>query len=276
MMEMLDRGDAVTVSNAVAARGTEGGSEMATAEMRVLEEKALNAWPCIQQTLYDGWMLRFAHGYTRRANSVVPLYQGHFEVERKIRKCEESYWRRSLQPVFKMLPFAQPEGLDDVLEAAGYGKAAETCVQARELEPLDRPAEHPVQMWDELADEWLEVYARFSGIGAEEQPWLREILEHIAPEKRFAALVCDGRPVSCGIGVREDRYLGLFGLVTEASQRSRGFGRQLITHLARWGREAGAQQAYLQVMVENHPARHLYARLGFAEVYRYWYRIKEV
>ena len=37
----------------------------------------------------------------------------------------------------------------------------------------------------------------------------------------------------------------------------------------------GAQGAYLQVMLNNPPALALYQRLGFAEAYRYWYRVKE-
>ena len=40
-------------------------------------------------------------------------------------------------------------------------------------------------------------------------------------------------------------------------------------------RELGAAAAYLQVSAENHPALALYARFGFAERYRYWYRGRE-
>ena len=39
---------------------------------RRLEEVAMNAWPALQQMLFDGWIVRFAQGYTKRANSVHP------------------------------------------------------------------------------------------------------------------------------------------------------------------------------------------------------------
>ena len=38
-----------------------------------LEELAMNAWPAIQTYLYDGWIVRFANGYTKRANSVTAV-----------------------------------------------------------------------------------------------------------------------------------------------------------------------------------------------------------
>lgn len=40
------------------------------------EELQMNALPSLQTILYDGWVLRFAKGYTNRANSVNPIYEG--------------------------------------------------------------------------------------------------------------------------------------------------------------------------------------------------------
>jgi hypothetical protein len=42
--------------------------------VRQFEELTINTWPSLQTCCYDGWILRFARGYTRRANSVYPLY----------------------------------------------------------------------------------------------------------------------------------------------------------------------------------------------------------
>jgi GNAT superfamily N-acetyltransferase len=244
--------------------------------LRALEQRALSAWPCLRQVRYDGWLLRYAAGYTRRANSVVPLCEGRLDVERKVRACEGLYARWRLPPVFKVLPFIQPSGLDGLLDGKGYAREAETCVQVCDLDRLtDLSIEREVMLWEEPDDLWLDAHARCSGAGAAERPQLRAILARIAPARCFVALLCGGLPVSCGIGVCDDGYVGLFCVATEAQQRNRGFGRQLIGWIARWGRSIGAERAYLQVVAENGPARHLYARLGFREAYRYWYRIKD-
>ncbi len=42
-------------------------------EIRNLEHAAALAWPGTEQRWLDGWLLRYGHGVTRRANSAVPL-----------------------------------------------------------------------------------------------------------------------------------------------------------------------------------------------------------
>ncbi len=49
-----------------------------------LEELSLNAWPSHQTLLLDGWIIHLANGYTRRANSVNPLYPGNQALDQKI------------------------------------------------------------------------------------------------------------------------------------------------------------------------------------------------
>jgi ribosomal protein S18 acetylase RimI-like enzyme len=75
------------------------------------------------------------------------------------------------------------------------------------------------------------------------------------------------------MGVVEDGHLGLFDLVTDSGVRNRGYGRRLLFDLLAWGLGHGARRAYLQVMLNNAPAIHLYRKVGFQEAYQYWYRI---
>ena len=57
-------------------RGRDQGAAAApvrTGDIRNLEHAAALAWPGVEQQWIDGWLLRYGHGSTRRANSAVPL-----------------------------------------------------------------------------------------------------------------------------------------------------------------------------------------------------------
>jgi ribosomal protein S18 acetylase RimI-like enzyme len=80
---------------------------------------------------------------------------------------------------------------------------------------------------------------------------------------------------ACGLGVKQDRFLGIFDIVVNPRQRRQGCGKAVVEALLAWGKQEGARTAYLQVTAENEPARQLYAGLGFQEEYQYWYRVRQ-
>lgn len=90
--------------------------------IQTIEELSLNAWSSLQQILYDGWILRFANGYTKRANSINPLYTGTKNVYEKIARCEQIYIDKKLKPIFRITPLAYPDNLDAILAEAGFEK----------------------------------------------------------------------------------------------------------------------------------------------------------
>jgi ribosomal protein S18 acetylase RimI-like enzyme len=82
-----------------------------------------------------------------------------------------------------------------------------------------------------------------------------------------------GEAVSCALGVLEDELFGLFDVVTAPEHRKKGYGTQLISSMLGRAQENRARHAYLGVVELNSPAQRLYDKLGFREVYRYWYRV---
>jgi ribosomal protein S18 acetylase RimI-like enzyme len=76
------------------------------------------------------------------------------------------------------------------------------------------------------------------------------------------------------MGVMDGDYLGIYNLVTAEDCRRRGIGTELLLHLLDWGIDNAATTAYLQVMLNNEPALKMYERLGFRELYQYWYRVQ--
>jgi GNAT superfamily N-acetyltransferase len=241
---------------------------------RTVEELTLNGWPCLQTVLYDGWVLRFADGYTRRANSANPLYASTLPLKEKVARCEDEYWGRGLNTVFKLTAASEPAGLDAFLDAHGYAAEATSSVQIADLTGLDRAPDPAVEIAERLPAGWVEEVCAAGGSSTRHAGTMAATLERIAPRAGFARLRVDGATAAVGLAVVERGYVGLFDIATLQAQRGRGLGTRLVGELLRWGREHGAHTGHLAVQCGNTPAEQLYAKLGFREVYRYWYRVK--
>ncbi len=242
--------------------------------IRHLEELSLNALPALETTYLDGWVVRFANGYTKRANSINPLYASGSNLETKIAYCESMYAVRKQPTVYKMTALAEPKGLDDMLARSGYREEPGASVQMLSLDALNKPNEGRVTLSADANDQWLGAYFRLNNVQERYMPTMRHMLEHIAPQKCLAAVHIDGQVAAVGLGVLDRGFLGLFDIVTEPTMRQKGYGHQLMLYLLNWGKANGADYAYLQVMLSNSPALYLYEKLGFHEIYRYWYRVK--
>ncbi len=247
--------------------------------LKRFEELSMNAWPALQTLLYDGWILRFANGYTKRANSINPLYFSTAHIEEKIRTCEQFYRRQNLDVVFKMTSSVYPPHLDEILLKRGYRLDSPTSVQRLELAQVDKHSTGISTLTETPADDWFGNFCRLSEIDNRHQPTLRQMLGRLIPQGGFISMPCraghSGQVVACGMGVVQAGFIGLFDIVTDVNFRKQGYGRQLVLDLLAWGKEQGAHTAYLQVMLNNAPALRLYSKLGFKEIYQYWYRIKQ-
>jgi len=240
---------------------------------RRLEEVAMNAWPALQQMLFDGWIVRFAQGYTRRANSVNPLFESHLDVVDKVVACERLCAAKELPTVFRLTPCASPPQLDQVLAQRGYRVIDPTLVMHLDLQPAPVQDTPQVALREEALHDWLPIFCRLSEEPLAQHRTHAAMLDLIPATRILVSLVDAETVVACGMGVLEQDYFGLFSLVTTPQQRNRGYGTRLVVGMLQWAREHGATQAYLQVVQNNTPARHVYTRVGFQEAYRYWYRI---
>ncbi|WP_238162690.1 GNAT family N-acetyltransferase [Cohnella sp. AR92] len=243
-------------------------------ENKLIEELSLNHWQSLSTLLYDGWVLRFADGYTKRANSINPLHHSTEDLDKKIRECEKIYTDNRLPTVFKMTPFSLPANLDQVLEGKGFSRVDPTSVQTLDLESIREPDRTSVEIAEIVSDLWLDAFCRLNNVKAANKNTMQRMLSNIRTKKGFVSFYEEDRVIACGLGVIERGYIGLFDIVTDSLYRNRGFGEQMILNLLKWGKENGATRSYLAVVANNEPALRLYAKLGFKEVYRYWYRVK--
>jgi N-acetylglutamate synthase len=254
------------------AQGT-AGFEMITQ----LEELSINAWPSLQTLIYDGWILRFADGYSKRANSSNPLYAGVLDVDGKIDACEALYSGRRLDTVFKLTSASHPADLDRILSARGYVLESGSAIQTLDLHSnIEEPDGPEVTLSSDVSDEWLSAFCQMSGLDGQKQRAARQMLLNIVPKRRLASVLDGGRGIiACGMAVLQGDHVGLFDIVTLRDLRRRGHGRRLVLSLLHWAKNNGARKAYLQVTLDNEAALSLYSGLGFTEVYRYWYRVKK-
>ena len=256
-----------------------------------IEELSLAAWPALQTELYDGWVLRFAEGHTKRSNSVSSLYAGSLGLEEKIAHCEAAYADRGLPTTFKILD-APAAGeahrlLDAALAERGYGRVDETAVMALELGAPWRfgctprggiaprlPEGASLRVEGRISPAWIGGYCSCSKLW-EKREIVGRMLDNAVPGIAAASVLAEGGGiVACGYGAMGRGWVGLFDIVVKEEWRRRGLGEALVRAILAEAARRGSERAYLQVVSGNAPAEGLYRALGFREAYRYWYRRK--
>lgn len=249
-------------------------------EIRAIERAAYLAWPAAETVEDDGWELRSALGFSRRANSVHATNDTK-GFEAKLGRAASFYAMRGLPLIFRVTPLCG--AVDPRLEHIGFAKEAPTDVMVTDLSRATssegrrfsgsrlRSATR-VRVTSEPTSEWFTAQGMWLGV-TDRVPWegiLRRSSQTGAAG--FGLLVDAHRPVAAGLAVLQDEWVGLFEISVAPAQRRRGYGRALSAGLLSWASAAGAKRGYLQVMESNVGARRLYGALGFMACYTYWYR----
>ncbi|MCA3261392.1 MAG: GNAT family N-acetyltransferase [Telmatospirillum sp.] len=239
--------------------------------IRTLELRALAAWPALETFAVDGWALRAANGYTKRANSANAIAPARASVDLQIARIEAHYRARTLPTIFRLSPLADP-AIDRALEARGYAHIDPSLVM------IARPGRHrhDPQAVD-AADPWTGWFDAFVA-ATEAAPAtaakLTALLRCVAPPALFVRMPdAEKRPAAFAMAVAEDGYVGIFEVLSAAHARRQGFGHRTVAHAMAWGFARDAHTAYLQVAADNAPAIALYAALGFVPLYGYHYRV---
>jgi N-acetylglutamate synthase len=248
---------------------------MSTARARLawrVEQTEMNAWPALGEIFLGDWLVRFAGGMSRRANSVNPLVADAVADDALIAACEAHYRRRRMPPIFRVATLLDPV-TDRRLAARGYTAEGETVTLYGAIAGVAAGPDADVRLSPRPDPAWCAAMARLQGHSAAEARTYRRIARRIAIPAAFAALVVDGSPAALAYGALHDGLMCFESVVTDPAQRRRGHARRLLTRLALWGKNEGATGACLQVQADNAPAIPLYHSLGLeTELYRYHYR----
>lgn len=253
---------------------TESARKAGWTAARRLEERALNASGGVQSLLYDGWLLGYRPGPTKRLRCVNAFYASTLPLAEKIAFCTGFYAAAGLPTLFRIWPFAQPARLDRWLERKGWTPLERTLVLQASLfaTPAPAPTDAIVAIVDATA--WQ---TQAAPLLATEPEALSRLIERAAshPLPQAGAVVeREGGVVACGLLKLEGDHAGLFAVTTAPAWRGQGLGRAVVAALLAEARRRGAALAYLQVTADNAPARALYRRFGFSPVHEYWYRAR--
>lgn len=239
--------------------------------VQILEERLANAWPALDVRLADGWMLRFADGYSKRANAASAIRPGATLDDALIDHVVAQYREAGLPAVFRLTGIESLE-VDARLAARGFAEIEPSLglVAAIEPGPLDPDLHHAP-----AADrDWIAAAAEAYGGDKADAGKLGAIVARIRPPAAFATLgTTDG--TAWGLAVAERGYVGLYDLVVAPGARGRGLGRRLVRGLLAWGAAEGARHAYLQVRDTNAAAIALYRSMGFRDAYTYRHRVRD-
>lgn len=237
-------------------------------EVRRLERLAFRGWPALEARDIEGWHLRFAGGYTKRANSINAL---GIEPSTDIEAVEAPFRARDMRPVWRLTPLA-PVGMADLLEERGYEAIERSLLQRCPLHTGFR-ADPAVEIAPSPSDSWLGAFATHSPVRAEHRETMRRMLHAIAQPAGFAFVQQEGRPMAMAIGAVEGDHMGLFDVLVMPEARRRGLARRVTESLYAWAWAKGARFAYLQVVATNAAAMPLYAAQGYRTVYEYEYLV---
>jgi ribosomal protein S18 acetylase RimI-like enzyme len=237
-----------------------------------IEGACFSAWPALQEAVVDGWLVRFAKGLTRRANSANPLRAGRNESDAVVSRLEEEYRQQKL-PVYFRIPSIIGPAMPNRLAQLGYRAEGESLALYGAVEDVDVRADAGVVVAARPDEEWLSAMARMQGQSAPAHVVYRQIVSSIKVPAAFAVLRQDAMIVSLAFGAIHDGLLCVESVITDQAFRGCGFARRMLGALVAHAR-LQITGVCLQVQADNAVARHLYNSLGLCELYRYHYRSK--
>ena len=240
---------------------------MVAERVLALEADANGAWPAREVVTGAGWEARWSGGAHRRINSATILAGA--DIATAIDAIVAFYRDRGAPPIVKVTAAAAHPGIDDLLQNRGWQH--DTLTQVRTATTAEVAPDPRVDL-DLDRSTWLAAFAAASGRDDSHLRGLEQILDRI-PEPWPAAIRIDGEITAVGLGVPLAERLGIFDVATRPQDRGRGLAAGIVRSLMARAADRGIPEAFLQVGDTNRSAVHLYARIGFTEEYRYWYRL---
>ncbi|MEU7643237.1 GNAT family N-acetyltransferase [Streptomyces huasconensis] len=227
------------------------------------------AWRPVESERLGDWELRAASGFTRRANSVLPLGDPGRPLDEALTYVRQWYAARHLPPYVQTATGAEgtQELLCAELEARGWEREVSAELHIGALAPV-ADADVDVSRVD-LSRSCDQAWLRRYGRAGELAPHVAKVLAS-GPSVWFASVPGSGDSTAAiGRCVVDGRWAGFMAVEVDPEHRRQGLATAVMTALARQALSDGASAAWLQVEDGNDGARSLYGRMGFAAHHAY-------
>lgn len=245
--------------------------------IRLIEEMSMNAWVSICSDFYDGWILRTSNGYTKRANSINPVYESKLDLYDKIAFCEKYYKMKNLPVIYKINSDSKLKYLDNLLSEKKYIRIDDTSVKEMVIKDILINDVNNVDVQFVLNDDWINGYIEcHSRNEIHPKIILKQMLEKINQTTILATCIVNGKSIGFGLGVVEREYVGILNIYINNLNRGKGYAKNIMHKILFEAKKIGATKSYLQVVKGNIPAEKLYDKFGYKEIYSYWYRKLDV
>lgn len=251
-----------------------------------IETASRFAWPALEEQELPFGVLRYGAGVHRRSNSLNLFFDAQYNEDQLLEETERFFRERKLPAIVKVLDLSDPTvtsfcALDSYLASNQYELEAPTLVMSLDLSntTAEQCCPEPVLNRSVLVSRntWLEAWYGISNFDSAELQIHQQMLGKVDAVSCFLlARDSSGNAISCGMATLCDGALGIFGIVTDPNHRGQGYAGRLIQSLLHWGKQNSARYAFLQVEAVNTGAAALYQKLGFSELYSYWYRVKNL
>ncbi|MFE0785626.1 GNAT family N-acetyltransferase [Streptomyces mutabilis] len=231
-----------------------------------LARVASRAWRPVESEWLGEWELRASGGFTRRANSVLPLGDPGLPLDEALTAVRRWYGDRGLPAYVQTATGAEgtQELLCAELERRGWVREVTAELWTGGLAPVADRAEGTGVVLSRDADEaWLARYQR-KGVS---DVALRVLGS--GPSVWFATVPGEGAPTAIGRCVVDGRWASFAAVEVDPAMRRRGLATTVLAALARRALDEGASAAWLQVEADNAAARALYGGMGFAAHHAY-------
>ncbi len=247
---------------------------MTNEQIRFLENIAANAYVALEDQQYDGWELRFTHGFTGRANAVQLKKPSTIALPEKVEYCEKAYADHGLPCIFKLTD--ADRDFITFLEQRGYQAVKPTDVMTLALSDentdYDTAAVLENVIFSDTPDDWFAPYFEYEGLTDEDkQDMTRKIHAKVSVQKVYIKVMEQARVAAVASLAIESGYSLLHNVVVDPALRGKGLGKKLCLAAILKAKQCGATQMYLQVMQNNPVALSLYQKLGFEKQYTYYY-----